>query len=104
MITEKIIREQTPDVGFDWLYEEQSDGTRNFARRVLLGIHAVEWLQCTDADKTAYEEEQRKKADELAMAEQQRDLEAYKEREAADLDTQEDLELLPNNGVTDVDA
>ena len=64
MITEKIIREQTPDVGFDWLYEEQSDGTRNFARRVLLGIHAVEWKQCTDAEKSAYEEEQRKKAEE----------------------------------------
>ena len=63
MITEKIIREQTPDVGFDWLYEEQSDGTRNFARRVLLGIHAVEWQQCTDEEKTAYEEEQRKKAE-----------------------------------------
>ena len=75
MITEKIIREQTPDVGFDWLYEEQSDGARNFARRVLLGIHAVEWQQCTDPEKTAYEEEQRKKAEELASV--------------ADLDTQE---------------
>ena len=63
MITEKIIREQTPDVGFDWLYEESTDGTRNFARRVLLGIHAVEWKQCTDQEKTAYEEEQRKKAE-----------------------------------------
>lgn len=70
MITEKIIREQTPDEGFDWLYEEQSDGTRNFARRVLLGIHAVEWKQCTSEEKEAWEEEQRKKAEEAQDAEE----------------------------------
>ena len=86
MITEKIIREQTPDVGFDWLYEEATDGTRNFARRVLLGIHAVEWKQCTSEEKLALEEEQRKKA------------------EVESLDTQEGSEVLPNDGVTDVDA
>ena len=69
MITEKIIREQTPDEGFDWLYEEQADGTRNFARRVLLGIHAAEWSQCTSEEKLAYEEEQRKKAEEEVVEE-----------------------------------
>lgn len=56
MITEKIIREQTPDVGYDWLYEEQVDGVRNFARKVLLGNNATEWLQCTNEEKLAWEE------------------------------------------------
>ena len=57
MITEFTTRVQTPDEGFDWLYKDQADEPRMFRHEVGLPPHAEPWLQCTDADKVAYEQE-----------------------------------------------
>jgi len=57
MITEFTTRVQTPDEGFDWLFHDQEDEPRMFRHEVGLPPHAEPWLQCTDADKVAYEQE-----------------------------------------------
>ena len=57
MITEFTTRVQTPDEGFDWLYKDQADEPRMFRHEVGLPPMAEPWLQCTDADKVAYEQQ-----------------------------------------------
>lgn len=76
----------------DWLYKDHTDGRgREFLPSATVPADDEKnWHECTDADKSAYEEEQRKKAE--------------VEQEDTQEDTQEDSELLPNDGVTDVDA
>lgn len=111
MITETqvVLRKQTPTAPNEWLYQSgmetrtrevtNDDGTietlteevevRQFVRSAYLGNNADPWSECTDAEKTAWEAAQRKK----------------EEEPNGDLGVEPlDLEVLPNDGVTDVDA
>ena len=74
--TQVTLRLQTPSEGMDWLYQStfeqrekeitHEDGTvetimeevesRNFVKSVYLGNNAEPWDECTDTDKTAWEE------------------------------------------------
>lgn len=48
---------QVPTEGFDWLYEDRADGTRAFYRGITKSATTPPFLQCTDAEKIAWEEE-----------------------------------------------
>ena len=74
--TQVTLRLQTPSDGKDWLYQStyeqrekeitHEDGTvetimeevesRNFVKSVYLGNNADPWEECTDEEKTAWEE------------------------------------------------
>ena len=64
MITSTTIerREQTPDVGYDWLYRSifreldgQKEEIRTFTKRVMLGMYDTPYEQCTQADKDEWD-------------------------------------------------
>lgn len=55
--TQVTIRKQTAADGM-WLYQDSSND-RIFAKSVYLGKNADPWVECTDADKQAWEEEHR---------------------------------------------
>lgn len=57
MITEQqvTIRTQTASDG-NWLYQEQTDGSRIFTKSACLGAKAEPWPECTDEEKAAWEE------------------------------------------------
>ena len=52
-------RVQTPTPPNEWCYQDQGENYRYFTKRVLLGHDAEPWLQCTDADRQAWEDEHR---------------------------------------------
>lgn len=39
----------------EWLYRDNEDGTRQFAKAVVLPDTADEWQVCTENEKVAYE-------------------------------------------------
>ena len=41
----------------DWLYHDEPDGNRIFKKEVYLGKNAEPWPECTDEEKTKWEEE-----------------------------------------------
>lgn len=49
------LRKQIADNG--WLYQDDPQGTRTFAKEVFLGVSADEWAECTDEEKAAWEQE-----------------------------------------------
>lgn len=51
------IRKQTPQQPENWLFQEQEENTRVFAKFVFLGINAKEWLECTNEEKMLWEVE-----------------------------------------------
>lgn len=91
MITETqvVLRKQTPTAPNEWLYQSSmetrtkevtnDDGTietlteevevRQFVRSAYLGNNAEPWSECTQTQKEAWEEEMRKKEEELLNAE-----------------------------------
>lgn len=59
MITETqvVLRTQTPDVEGNWLYQDNPEKTVRIFRKVVnLGINSSLWAECTDEEKTAWEE------------------------------------------------
>ena len=48
---------QRPEDGCDWLYQEREDGGRDFATAVCRPAESLVWLDCTDAEKVAWEKE-----------------------------------------------
>lgn len=59
MIEQSInkLRKQIADNG--WLYQDDLDGNRIFAKEIYLGITANEWDECTNDEKLAWEEERK---------------------------------------------
>lgn len=53
-------RPQNPD---NWLYRDMAD-TRVFAKYVYLGRNDTPWEECTNEDKTKWEEEHKKEEEE----------------------------------------
>lgn len=51
------LREQTPSAGFDWLYRDFEENNRVFSKLVYLGVNDTPWLECTNEEKEAWEEE-----------------------------------------------
>lgn len=51
------LRLQEPSNPNNWLYEAISENERNFSKSVYLGISAEPWLECTNEEKIAWEEE-----------------------------------------------
>lgn len=49
------IRKQTPINPDNWLYQDQAEDKRVFAKFVFLGVDAKEWEECTDAEKVQWE-------------------------------------------------
>ena len=104
-----MLRKQTPTAPNEWLYQSSmetrtkevtnDDGTietlteevevRQFVRSAYLGNNADPWQECTDAEKEAWEAMQA-----------EREVEPNGDMGVEPLD----LEVLPNDGVTDVDA
>ena len=76
MIQEILIRKQTPTAPNEWLYQSTFESrdkevtneegvvetiteeveVRNFVKSVYLGNNAEPWSECTEAEKTAWEE------------------------------------------------
>lgn len=56
MIEEKqvTIRKQIATEGH-WLYQDQPQDVRVFAKEIYLGTIATEWSECTDAEKETWE-------------------------------------------------
>ena len=56
MIEEKqvTLRKQTATEG-SWLYLDDVQGNRVFAKSAMLGVYADPWLECSDAEKQEYE-------------------------------------------------
>lgn len=52
-----IAREQTPLVGFDWLYRDFEENNRVFSKLVYLGVNDTPWDECTQAEREQWEEE-----------------------------------------------
>ena len=50
---------QRPSEGYDWLYEDRADDDRYFTTVVYRPEGTDPWLECTDADKQAWEDEHR---------------------------------------------
>lgn len=50
-------RVQTPTPPNEWCYQDQGENFRYFTKKVILGANAEPWAECTDEEKTAYEEE-----------------------------------------------
>ena len=46
---------QEPKVKGNWLYHDEND-TRLFTKIAYLGVNAEPWPECTDEEKTAWEE------------------------------------------------
>lgn len=61
-------RVQTPTPPNEWLYQDQGENFRYFTKKVLLGAEAEPWHECTPSQKEEYEEEMRKKEEELLNA------------------------------------
>lgn len=70
MIEEKqvTLRKQTATEG-SWLYQDDVQGNRVFAKSAMLGVHADPWLECSDADKQAWEEAHKPTEPEVQEAE-----------------------------------
>lgn len=49
-------RVQTPTPPNEWCYQDQGDNFRYFTKKVILGANAEPWAECTDEEKTAWEE------------------------------------------------
>lgn len=47
---------QKPTSGYDWLYEDRAENDRYFTDVVYLPEGTPLWSECTDAEKTAWEE------------------------------------------------
>lgn len=47
---------QYPNVDGNWLYQDDEQGNRQFTDSVALGKGADPWNECTDEEKTAWEE------------------------------------------------
>ena len=57
MITIKgKLRIQTPNIDDGWLYIIEGNGDRNFVKEIALGKSAVEFPECTNEQKLAWEE------------------------------------------------
>lgn len=54
-----MVRRQTPSVPSNWLYRDLGED-RAFSKVVYLGINDTDWDECTDDDKTKWEEEHKK--------------------------------------------
>lgn len=50
---------QRPSEGYDWLYEDRAEDDRYFTTVVYRPEGTDSWLECTDAEKQAWEEEHR---------------------------------------------
>ena len=50
---------QRPSEGYDWLFEDRADDDRYFTTVVYRPEGTDPWLECTDADKQAWEDEHR---------------------------------------------
>ena len=50
---------QRPSEGYDWLFEDRADDDRYFTTVVYRPEGTDQWLECTDADKQAWEDEHR---------------------------------------------
>lgn len=57
------IRRQTPTNPNKWLYRDLGEN-RAFSKVVYLGVNDTDWDECTDADKTKWEEEHKKEEEE----------------------------------------
>ena len=70
MIEEKqvTLRRQTATEG-SWLYQDDVQGNRVFAKSAMLGVYADPWLECSDADKQAWEEQHKPAKPEIQEAE-----------------------------------
>lgn len=51
-------RVQTPTPPNEWCYQDQGEDFRYFTKRVLLGKNEQPWSECTDEEKTAWEQAQ----------------------------------------------
>ena len=49
-------RVQTPTPPNEWCYQDQGENFRYFTKKVILGANAEPWAECTDEEKTAWEE------------------------------------------------
>ena len=58
------LRIQKPSVESNWLYQDRGENDRYFTKLVYLGHNAEEWPECTDEEKTAWEEEHKPKTEE----------------------------------------
>lgn len=54
-----MIRKQEPITADNWLYQDQVE-QRIFAKFIFLGVDALEWKECTDEEKIAWEMEHKK--------------------------------------------
>lgn len=57
------IRRQTPSNQNNWLYRDLGED-RAFSKVVYLGINDTDWDECTNEDKTKWEEEHKKEENE----------------------------------------
>lgn len=51
------LRIQTPSVEGNWLYQDRGENDRYFTKKVILGKHEPKWVECTNEEKIAWEEE-----------------------------------------------
>ena len=60
---------QRPSEGYDWLYEDRADDDRYFTTVVYRPEGTDPWLECSDADKQAWEEAHKPAKPEIQEAE-----------------------------------